>query len=349
MPVPLQRYLMPLLLFAAVLAIHGVLRVRLPPGAALAGAYAFGLYAPAFQPLRSLHKEPLAVLLVALAMLGLARLLAGGRRRDALLGGGALGALVMVRLEYGWLLIGLLGACGLWWLLARDRASARRCAAVLGVGIALCVPWLAYTTSVTGRLLYWGNSGGISLFWMSPASGPGLTGEFRGLWREVAREPGVAFQRPLFERLERLAPLDRDLARQRIAVAAIRDEPGRYARNLAVNAFRLFFAAPTWPRPPTGALVLYAIFNGLLLALVAAGGAVLVRERRTLPAEAAPFAVFAVTGLALHLPTSADPRMAIPLVPPLLWLVTVAAHRQWAAATAPERRRRELSPAGARG
>jgi hypothetical protein len=37
-----------------------------------------------------------------------------------------------------------------------------------------------------------------------------------------------------------------------------------------------------------------------------------------------PLAAFAVAGLGIHLLPSADPRMTLPLVPVLVWLIVVA-------------------------
>jgi hypothetical protein len=319
LPLELIRLLAgPALLFAAVLLLHRVLCLHVGPRPALLGALALGLYLPALAPLRTVHKEPLAMLLVALAMLGLAR----GRRRDAALAGLALGALVMVRLEYGWVLVALLALCGAAALAGRRGAVVRASATALAVGLACCLPWLAYTRDVSGRFPYWGNAGGESLFWMSPTGVAGQTGEFHGV-RPVFEQPALAPYRPLFRRLERLTPLERDLALQRLARANVRARPAAYARNLAANASRLWFGVPMRPAPPPGTVALHLLFNTALLA--ALGWVALVRRR--LPPVAPAFAACAAAGAGIHLLPSADPRMLLPLVPIAVWLVTVALSR----------------------
>lgn len=66
------------------------------------------------------------------------------------------------------------------------------------------------------------------------------------------------------------------------------------------------------------------IVNGLLLAAAAWAALRLWRRRDTVPPEAAPFALFALLGIAVHLPPSASPRMLLPLVPLLVWLIAEA-------------------------
>lgn len=112
--------------------------------------------APFYAVLRQLHKEPLAILLVVLALLAITRALSGGRRRHILGAGVALGALTLVRLEYGWVLVAVLAIAAVWWTGSRKCAVARRLAAIAAVGLAVCLPWLGYTYSLTGKPLYWG-------------------------------------------------------------------------------------------------------------------------------------------------------------------------------------------------
>jgi len=330
----------PLVLVGALLAFHRALRVRVAPRAALAGTLALGLYLPLLHPLRSVHKEPLAVALVAVALLGWSRALAdggaGGGRRYAVLAGLALGGLTMVRLEYGWVLLALLALFAVWTALAarcaRNKGSdpllrgqpARRSLLVVAVGLAACVPWLAYTYDVSGAPLYWGNSGGESLFWMSPTGVPGETGEFHGV-RPVFEDAALAPVRPLFRRLNTMPPLARDRELRRVAIQNVRARPAAYARNLAANTARLWFLLPTRPRPPLGTVVLFALPGALLLAALGWSAPRLWRARRALPAEAPALAAFAVLGLGIHLIPSADPRMTLPLVPVLVWFVVLAA------------------------
>lgn len=38
---------------------------------------------------------------------------------------------------------------------------------VCGLALLICSPYLVYTYALTGKIFYWGNSGGLSLYWMS--------------------------------------------------------------------------------------------------------------------------------------------------------------------------------------
>ena len=120
-PLAELRLTSPLLMFAAVLLFYRLLRLRLSRRGALIGAYALGLYAPGYYVLGTVAKEPLALLCAIAALDGTVRYLTRGQRRHAVVAGLSLGALVMTRLEYGWVITACLISGLIWWTVTRLR------------------------------------------------------------------------------------------------------------------------------------------------------------------------------------------------------------------------------------
>jgi hypothetical protein len=334
--VPLDglRLISPLLMFAAALLFYRLLRLRLSRRAALIGAYALGLYAPAYYVIGTVDKDPLALLLAIAALDGTARYLRFGRPRHVAIAGLALAALTMTRLEYGWVMIALAG-CGLvWWVLARVRhgggseraRTARRWAVICAVGLLGCVPWLAYTYSVTGRPFYWGNSGGLSLYWMA-APGPSPLGEWHAP-HTVVNDPALASYRPFFDYLATLRPMQRDLELQHVAVHQALAHPAHYGLDLLANLGRMLVGLPFPFTLPVAVIVGLILINGALLAGVLAAWRALARARLALPRETIPFLAFAAVAFAIHLPPTAEPRMLIPVIPVLIWFIAQAFARR---------------------
>ena len=334
--VPLNglRLTSPLLMFAGVLLFYRLLRLRLSPRGALIGAYALGLYGPAYYTLGTVAKEPLALLLSISMLDGTARYLRDGRRRHAVIAGLSLGGLVMTRLEYGWVVVVALGIGLVWWLVAAVRSRAapqvtrppRRWALVCAIGLLACVPWLTYTYAITGHLFYWGNSGGLSLYWMA-APGPSPLGEWHAP-HTVMHQASLTSYRPFFEYLARLKPVQRDLELQHVAVVHALAHPGSYALNLLANVGRMFLGFPFPFTLPLAVIAGLIIINGALLTGLVAAIRSLIRRRARLPREAIPFLVFGVVGFGVHLFPAAEPRMVVPLIPVPIWLIGVAFSRR---------------------
>jgi hypothetical protein len=313
----------PLLLFVAIVLFERVLALRLDRRRALAGAYGLGLFVPFGYLLRSVAKEELALVLVVTAMYGITRALEHGRRRHVLLAGLALAGLVYDRVEYGWVAIAMLLVALAWTLRRRGRATPRRFLAVCSIAVAGCVPWLLYTYSITGRILYWGNSGGLSLYWTSVGR-PDQNGAWHAV-HTVFRDAYLAPFRPFFRRIDRLPPLQRDLALQSAALHNAFAHPARTAVNVAANATRMLFADPLGVRLSPLLILGYSVCMVALLAVAAQGAKRLRLNRRALPRryELVPFTLLLGLGFAIHLLPTADPRMLMPLIPILVW---VAAH-----------------------
>lgn len=324
-PLWLVRLIGPLLLFAAVLVFYALMRRHTRPKAALLAAGALGMYLPYYTLLPALHSEALAILFVVVALYATARVCEGAGRRWLLLGAVALAGLALTRVDYGWVLTAVLVAVLVWWLVSR-RATAGRLAAMYALGLALCLPWLAYTTAETGRVFQWGNSGGLSVYWMSSPYAGDL-----GDWQKaeaVLSDPDLAPHRSFFASLEGRSLPDQNARLERRALENIRDHPLKYVENLAANVSRMFFDTPYSYSSQRLTAMYFAIPNALLLGVLVFAVVVAVRVRGSLPPPTAPFAIFAIAAFGLHALVSAYPRMLFPIVPVLVWFAgtTIANH-----------------------
>jgi 4-amino-4-deoxy-L-arabinose transferase-like glycosyltransferase len=320
-PVWAMRLTGPLLLFGGVLMFYGLARATWGPRAGLLSAYALGLYPPFLGLVSNLHSEVLAVFLVCGAMLGVARYLRSGGLWWLALASGALAGLSLTRVAYGWVLTLVLVLFVLAWLVRRRRADGR-VAAVLGIALILCLPWLAYTYAKTERPFVWGNSGSLSLYWMaSPYEGDhGDWHQAHLVFTDLALEPHRAFFASL--RGRSLAAQNAEIERE--AVRNIADHPDAYIGNVLANVSRMLVNAPysrvEWQRND----LFYAVPNVLLLTAAVFAGVVLVPRRRALPPETAPFAVMAAAAFGLHALVASYPRMLAPIVPLVVWLMVLA-------------------------
>ena len=320
-PFSVLRLTSVLVLFAAVLLMYVLVRERWGMRAGLVAAYALGLYAPFLGLLSNLHSEVLGVFFVIVGMLGLARFLDRGGVQWLAVGGLGLAGLALTRVAYGWVLTLALVVLGVWWL-ARRSSAAGRAAAVIGLALALCVPWLTYTYAKTDRLFVWGNSGSLSLYWMtSPHEGD------LGDWQQahlVFSDPALAPHREFFEGLRGLTLAEQNAEIEREALRNIANHPGAYAENVVANVSRMLFNSPYSRTQQQTNDVFYAASNAILLGAAVLCALVLLPRRRTLPPETGVFAALAVAAFGLHALVAAYPRMLAPIVPLVVWLTTLA-------------------------
>lgn len=319
LPLDVIRLVGPICLFGAVLAFFGLLRLFATPRMALLGAYAFGLYPPFFVLIRRTFSEPLALLLLTVSMLLIARAVRLGSKRDAVGAGIGLGLLALTRAAFGWIVVLALAGSVLWWLLRPASRRIAAAAATAGVVALVCtVPWLVYTYERSDRPFYWGNAGGLSLYWMASPF-PGELGD----WHAYDDVPER--HERFFRALTRIHdPVERDVALQERAITWLRERPTGFLGNLPPNGSRLLFGFP-YRDDGLGVIALvYALPNALMLLALGASLVRIARTRRGVPAEGVLFLTFAAITLAFHLALSADPRMFVPVVPVALWTIAWA-------------------------
>lgn len=320
-PLWAMRLTGPLLLFGAVLVFHALVRSRWGERIGLLAAYGFGLYVPFLGLLSNLHSEVLAVFCVAVAMLASTRFLGDGSRAWLVVGGVALAGLALTRVAYGWVLAISLVVLLVLWAVRRSRPAARA-SMVVALGLVLCVPWLAYTYAKTDRVFLWGNSGSLSLYWMSSPHDGDL-----GDWQQahlVFTDPALRPHRAFFDSLRGLTLAEQNAEIEREAIGNIFDHPVKYAENVVANVSRMLVNSPYSRTQQQTNDLFYALPNALLVGAAVLCLLVLLPRRGSLPAETTMFAVLATTAFGLHALVSAYPRMLVPIMPLLAWLTTLA-------------------------
>ncbi len=310
-----------LLLFAAIVAFHQLARFYASERTALLASYGLAIYLPFFR-VNGVFVEPLATLCLTLVILFMARSFRGGRL-DHLMAAVAFAVLAMSRIEFGIVLEACLVLGAVWLAASRHSVMARRSLVAAVLALVLCLPWLAYTYSLTHKPFYWGNSGGLSLYWMTA---PGNLGDWH---RESAAftSPQLAANRTVFTQVSHLKPLDQDGRLEHIAWQNIKRHPAHYLKNVVNNIDRLVFNSPYSLTNEKASSMLYAVPNALLLGLLAVALFVAIRARAALAPEIVPVAVFALLGFVVHIPVAAYARFVTPLAPAAAWLVVAVLGR----------------------
>jgi hypothetical protein len=257
------------LMFLAVIYFYHTARRYVDDRYAVLATYVLGLWPPALRMIPLVMTEPLAIFL----MCGFAFHLSsahreGGRRGAHIVAAAAfLAYLALTRVIFGYVIPVVLAAILLSYVVTRRRAFMRD-VLVCVLALAFCVPYLYYTYSITGKAYYWGNSGGMSLYWMSSPF-EGELGDWHHM-RAGLNDPDVAEEHSLFfAQISGLSSVEADDALKQKAIENIKEHPGKYARNWVANVGRLLFGYPrTRAVPRLGTLL--DVVPGMFLTVIAA-------------------------------------------------------------------------------
>ena len=323
-PLEVMRLVGPILFFLTVLLFLRTLRLGVSRRAAFVGAVAFAAYVPVYALLPSLHSEVLAAFQMTAFMYATGRYLRDGSRVYLALGVLALAWLAVTRPVFGWI-VSLAAACWLVaWLLRRDRASGRL--ALLHVAaVCLCVPWLAYTYSLSHNVFYWASSGGQSLYWMA-SSNPGQLGDWHSE-SDVFTRAELRPDRSEFRKIQGRTEIESDRILRRDSEQLIRAAPARYAKRVLQNVSRMWFSTPFSYTQQKLSTTAYILPNSILLIALVVSAGLAWTMRRRLPVEVAAWSVLLVIGLVVQSLLAAYTRMLVPLVPLMLGLIVYVLSR----------------------
>jgi len=267
LPLILAKILNAFFLFGAVLCFHRAIRLYAAERQATVFAYLFGVYPPLVRQSNALLTESLGLFLVSGFMLFFCRLHRSDSRSrvSLLLASGFLAYLALTKIFFGYVLAAML----LWSLVFgffRRTPALKKTRGVFALALAFCVPYLAYTYSLTGRLFCWGDSGGMSLYWLSSPHANEL-----GDWysdRDVRMIPELAENHgAFFEEISKLNHLERDDAFKKRALENFARHPRKIAENWSANVGRLLFSYPFSYTPQKLSTYFYLVPNMFLVVL----------------------------------------------------------------------------------
>lgn len=213
----------------------------------------WGLYYTAYIQLPEMYTESLMYFLITLFIWSLTKAFQEHNRRYILLSGLVAGYIVLTKIIFGYVILLMLAVCIMMWLAKKNKEYRMSCQ-ILGIAFLVFLPWLLYTYTLTKKPLYFGNSGGVLLYWMStPYEGemgdwkePDLTTRYKPGSTVPANADAILKKNHQASHKEifRYTGVERDEAYKRIAIANIKENPGKFIKNWIANLGRLLFDFP---------------------------------------------------------------------------------------------------------
>jgi len=203
-----------------------------------------------------------------------------------------IGFLALTKIIFGYVLLAMLIGNGILLLINLQSVNYRRGLIILLVGLIATLPYLIYTYHLTGKVLYWGSTGGNNMYWMSTphieeygswfpdpihSSDSVKTlmseSEFR-LWEHLEiREkklniPGTDdYISHNHDKLIHLSGIDQDDALKKLAIQNILNNPLKYIKNCFSNLGRILFNYPySYKYQKPGTLLRFPM-NGIIVVL----------------------------------------------------------------------------------
>lgn len=311
-------------MFGALVYFHATLRSYVSPRAALITVYALGLWPPIIRIVPWLLTEVLSIFLVSGFAFHASKLGEQRRWRWLHLGIASLymAYLSLTRVLYGYVMLAcLIAFAGLY--IWRRRALLKAYAMVFGLGLVLCVPYLIYTYSLTGKVFYWSTSGGLSLYWMASPYKSDL-----GDWHlpgTIKGTPKLAENHAeFFSEIGGLSQVKQDDALKKRAIENIARHPGAFLMNWLANVGRLLFNYPYSYNPQRLSTYLYMLPGMFLVVASLVCIRPTIARRKQLPTEIWALLLFAAVALGGGSLLSTFNRFLLPILPiALLWLCFV--------------------------
>jgi hypothetical protein len=252
-----------------------------------------------------------------------------GNKNYLYVSGIIIGLIVLTKFIFGYILLFMLIFWAAVYLINQMKKIAtpkiKSLLIALGIAFVIVTPYLAYTYQLTGRVFYWGNSGGMNLYWMSTP----YENEFGDWFPETlfnGQEVGgpTLYKNHLsdFTYFLTLKGVESDDAYKKKGIENIKKYPLKYIRNWFTNQGRLWFNFPQTGFSHTERGLLRFVPNAILLTFFLFSLYLWGLNFRKCPIEVNFLALFILTYLAMSSLISALPRQLTISVPILLFWIS---------------------------
>ena len=294
-------------LFGAIIYFYHTLRFYFQERTAILFSYMLGMYYPFWRYMHALLTEQLAVFLICGFFYHFCRLCIDKKMKwiHILSASFCLGFLALTKIFFGYVILTGIILSLVLYIVIRNN-SLQKTFLVYLFAMILCLPYLFYTYSLTGKTFYWGNSGGLSLYLMSSP----VEEEF-GDWGARNSE----YHQKDYEKLEGLSNIERDSALKRMAIENIKQYPRKYFKNWVANIGRLWFNYPFSYKYQKLSNYFYIVPNMFVLVLLLLCIYPTLRCLKMIPYEVNAMILFTLISFGGMTPLDAESRYLWPLIP----------------------------------
>lgn len=274
-PIIIAIALNAILLFGACVYLYKIISQFLHSKAAILITYVFAFWDPfLLYWMQKLYSEPLVVFLIVYAIYHLLNYYKAPHTKTLLKISAALAYVALTKVIFGYVLLVFLILSVIIYLLFKQKVFQKN-TMIAGLALLFCLPYLAYTYKETGKLFYWGNSGGELLYWTaSPhqtdlgewhTGGPGMNDFFAQRYHLSGIDPDLVYEvneliteriyhdhKTFKEKLNGLGAYSADALYKQEALKNIKANPVNFIKNWNMNIGRITLGYPhaLYAKPP---------------------------------------------------------------------------------------------------
>jgi Dolichyl-phosphate-mannose-protein mannosyltransferase len=315
------------------------------PGYALLFGLLWAFYLVAYEQLPYISTEPFVMFIIMLIAYSLVIAIQEKNHRAAILCGLSLGWLALVKVIFGYIILALLLFYLFQWLIKKRQRFYLRIVFICLLALAVNLPYLIYTYHLTGKVFYWGNSGGMSLYWMSTP----FANEF-GDWQppdlnyllKAPTDPSLfkgtdtsnikyeAFQELVnnhqkdYSEFNSKTGVAKDDAFKQKAIENIKKNPGKFLHNCISNFGRLIFNVPYTRKFQDPSMLVRIMLNSVVFTFILITSLITIFRWKKIIPLIRFLIIFLLAYLAASLIVSAYSRMFYVVVPAIfIWMAYI--------------------------
>mgnify|MGYP007014082111 CR=1 FL=1 len=244
LPIVFAKLFNTVLIYFGIIVINATLKQLIGNRKAFFISLAIGLYYPFLsRSIPYLLTEALSFFLISLFTYSVFSFLIKKSKKHLWISSITLGYLVLTKIIFAYVIYGSLLIVIPFMIYKKTKEDAKKFSFILLFGFCFTIPYLIYTYNLTDKVLYYGNSGGMSLYWMSTPY-ENESGDWHSFVTLHEKPEIYKNHKNYINSIKYLEPVKKDIELKNKAFENILNYKGKFFKNWLANIGRLFFGYP---------------------------------------------------------------------------------------------------------
>jgi 4-amino-4-deoxy-L-arabinose transferase-like glycosyltransferase len=196
----------------------------------------------------------------------------------------ALFYLAFTKAIFGYAIVTCIIICAVYYLFAKNKVSVKISLITLLISFIFCLPYLFYTYSLTGKMFFWSNRGGVNIY-HSTTPFEGEYGDWFGYNIYLENPQAMTNHKEALDETKNMKALEKDDKFRELGIQHLKNNPVKFIKNWFVGLGRLMFNYPfsySLQKPDT---YFFIIPNMFLFSFLFISAGALIKFRKKFPYE----------------------------------------------------------------
>lgn len=270
--------------FAGMILFFKIISTFLDEKKSILFTFILGLWPPYIRQMAYANSEALSCFLMCVIFYYSIQIYRNKNYKQIFILAAAMAYLALTKAIFGYTIAACIILLGIFLIFTKSKEKVKTSIITLLIAFTFCLPYLFYTYSLTGKVFFWSNRGGVNIY-HSTTPFAGEYGDWFGYNIYLDNPQAMQNHKDVLEQTKNMKAIEKDEKFKELGIEHLKNSPKKFFYNWFVSLGRLMFNFPFSYSLQKPDVYFYILPNMFLFTFLFISVGILLRHRRKFPFE----------------------------------------------------------------